>query len=361
MKIQVSIYSITPFDAESGTAIQFRWDGNMAFKNRCIIKDNDTYTTVYDHTIDSFESCHPLDLSMFTSPLINGRKYLAYIIVYDRNGIASDIQSTGTLFLCLKTPTFLFSDLPPDNMLTSSTQTLTLSYSQENGELLNEWSITIYSMSRTEVSSSGSKYSLDNLEYTFSGFVNNTDYYIRAEGKTENGMPVDTGYIPVKVRYDANGIFSLLQPVNIAEKGVINLTCNIVSAEGDLIKDGIYIHDTCLDLRDNVLEYNRGFNLMNDFSLAFVFYGARFNQCICKFSAADAQALSGRIFCRIGRFGSMDFKICYELQLKSHGMAITHFSNQIDIPKDHDLIGLLVVRKNSLYHIEIKNIGKADV
>lgn len=361
ISIQASIYPITPFDASLGSTISFRWDGNMAFKNRCIIKDSDTNKAIYDNTVDSFESYHVLDLNKFTQPLENGKEYLAYIIIYDRYGTASDIQLTGAMFLCLKTPVFRFTGIPSENTLTSSTQTLTLSYEQENGEYLNEWAITIYSSSKTQVSTSGTKYGSDVLEYTFSGFVNNTDYFIRAEGKTVNGMPIDTGYISIKIRYDTNGIFSLLQPVNVSDKGAINLTCNIISAEGDLIKKGIYINDTYLDLRDNVLEYNRGFLFQNDFSLVFVFFGADVNQCVCNFSSPDKRDLYGSIICRIGRFGTSEYQVCYELRLESGIMVSTLFSNKIDIPASDDKIGIVITREKGLYNIKIKNLGKAGV
>lgn len=360
IKIQASIYSIAPFDAGLGTTISFRWDGNMAFKNQCIIKDNDTNTTIYDNTVDSFESYHVLDLTKFTTPLQNGKKYLAYILIYDKHGTVSDIQTNGSLFLCLCSPVFNFINIPSENTLTASTQTLTLSYSQENGELLNEWSITIYSSSKTEVSTSGEKYGADVLEYTFSGFVNNTDYYIRAEGKTVNGMSVDTGFVLIKIRYSTNGVFSLLQPVNVAEKGVINLACNIISAEGELLSDGVYINGTYLDLRDNTLVYDRGFAFQDDFTLVFIFYGAKINQCVCSF-ASDNDELLGYVLYRVGRFGTPEYQACYELQVKSGTMQLTNFSNKIDVPADDDKVGVSIVRKEGLYNIEIINLGKAGV
>lgn len=59
--MQAIIHTISPFDAAVGTTIKFSWDGNQAFKNRCVIKNNDTQEVVYDVTVDSFKLEHKID------------------------------------------------------------------------------------------------------------------------------------------------------------------------------------------------------------------------------------------------------------------------------------------------------------
>ena len=84
-KIQATIYPIVPFDAVIGGTIKFNWSGNQAFKNRCIIKNNETAAVVYDKTINSFKYEHPLDLTVAT--LSNGNKYNAFITVFDKDNV----------------------------------------------------------------------------------------------------------------------------------------------------------------------------------------------------------------------------------------------------------------------------------
>ena len=49
--MQAIIYDISPFDASVGTIIKFSWNGNQFFKNRCVIRENESNTIVYDNTI----------------------------------------------------------------------------------------------------------------------------------------------------------------------------------------------------------------------------------------------------------------------------------------------------------------------
>jgi hypothetical protein len=97
--LQAIIHTIAPFDASVGTTIKFSWSGNQAFKNRCIIKNNDTQEVVYDVTVDSFKLEHKIDLKQAT--LANGIKYVAYITVFDNENVESDIQSVGMLIILI--------------------------------------------------------------------------------------------------------------------------------------------------------------------------------------------------------------------------------------------------------------------
>lgn len=107
--MQAIIYDISPFDASIGTTIKFSWNGNQFFKNRCILRENESNTVVYDHTIETFKQEHNIDLAKAT--LQNGKKYNAYITVFDKENQESDLQSIGKSFLCLKTPVFTFSNI----------------------------------------------------------------------------------------------------------------------------------------------------------------------------------------------------------------------------------------------------------
>ena len=108
--MQASIYNIEPFDVAIGTTIKFSWTGNQVIKNKCIILDHDTNTEVYNNVIDSYRLEHTLDLTKING-MVNGKKYVAFITVFDQYGDESDIQTSGRIFLCLKTPTYKFSNV----------------------------------------------------------------------------------------------------------------------------------------------------------------------------------------------------------------------------------------------------------
>lgn len=357
--IQATIYPITPIDAEVGGIIKFSWQGNQAFKNRCIIKEHDTGTIIYDKTIETFKYEHVIDLTIAT--LINGTKYSAYITVFDIDDTESDIQPLGEPFLCLKTPIFSFANIAEGSVISSSAYTFSLMYEQEDGELLDSWAITLYSTSHTSLSSSGTIYDTSDLSHTFSGFSNRNQYSLRAIGKTVNGIELDTGYVTITVTYSVKDVFSLLDPINVVEQGAIHLLSNIVSSEGHLLKDPVYIDGDFIDLRDNELSYTEGYEFRDDFSFVNVFYGAQPNQEILTMSSATEGELELSVKYRVGKFGSDVMMAQYELTVTNGLGSRVYYSESIDIPEDTDLIGLLIVRQNGFYVIEAINLTKAGI
>ena len=354
--MQASIYNIPPFDAAIGTAIRFAWNGNQIFKNRCIIKNNETEEIVYDHTIESFKYEHPVDLSL--ANLINGVKYNAFITVFDKDNLESDIQPVGKTFLCLALPLFRFTNLSEGQVISASSYTFNLSYSQENGELLDSWEMSLYTKSHTLLSASGTNYDTDALTHTFAGFTNKSEYLVRATGKTVNGINVDTGYVSLSVTYSIRDVFSLLEPTNLAGQGAIQIRSNIVSSEGHPESEVSFINGEYADLTNNSVSYTEGFELKKDFSLAILFYHATPNQEVLHLESENPNALTLSVTYRIGKFGSEALSACYELKATSYWVDYVRYSNLIPIPQADEKTGLLICRTNGLYEIEIINMGK---
>lgn len=359
--MQAVIYKILPFDALIGTTIRFSWSGNQVFKNRCIIKNNETDVTVYDNTVPSFRLEHTIDLTKTILPLENGVKYKAFITVFDKNDRESDLQSLGTAFLCLKTPVLEFLDLTDGETIASSSYTFSLNYTQEDGELLDSWAIHVYSRDHTLLSSSGIQYETGQLSYPFSGFSNRSEYLIRGTGQTVNGLELDTGYQSISVLYDTYEIFSLLELTNLRKTGAIHMKSNIISANGTLDQEpGVYIDGTALDLTDNQVTYKEGFLLNGDYSFVILFRGMQPNQEILHLSAEDPEALSCTVTYRIGKLGSEEMQGCFELKVVSHDITSVYYSNKINLPSETDRIGLNVYRSQSCYGIEAANLGGDD-
>lgn len=218
---------------------------------------------VYDKTINSFKYEHPLDLTVAT--LSNGNKYNAFITVFDKDNVESDPQQIGQAFICLKSPSFAFTNIVSNQVISASSYTFSLSYSQENGELLDSWSISLYTKSHSLLSTSGTQYDTSVLSHTFNGFTNKNEYSVRAVGKTVNGIDVDTGYINLSVTYSIRDVFSLLEPTNLAKQGCIQIRSNIVSSEGHPESEAIFINGEYVDLKNNSLSYTEGFALKGIF------------------------------------------------------------------------------------------------
>lgn len=353
--IYANIYPISPIDADIGGTIRFNWSGNQAFKNRCIIKDNDSSEIVYDYTIETFKFEHQIQLDQVN--LVNGKKYNAFITVIDKAGMESDLQPLGTLFHCLSTPSFQFSNVTDGQIISSSSYEFFLDYNQAENELLDSWSIALYYYSQLQVATSGTKYDTEKLSYLFAGFDNKKEYYIRGTGKTVNGIPLDTGLIKISVTYEVRELFSLLEPTNLPDIGAVQIRSNIVSAEGHLEKQGTYINGEYIDLRDNTLTYSEGFVLNGDFSFVTFFYGMEPNQEIVRYTGDN---LILKITYRVSKFNTSELQGCFELRVESSGITYTLFSNPLELPLDNSLIGLCLVRQNGYYNIETIKLKEVE-
>lgn len=353
--IYASIYPINPIDAAIGGTIRFAWNGNQAFKNRCIIKNNETNEVVYDNTIETFKFEHPIVLNQ--ANLINGQKYNAFISVFDKAGNESEIQQLGALFYCLSIPVFQLSNVADGQIISSSGYEFFLNYSQAENELLDSWAITLYSHSQTEIATSGVNYEVNTLSYLFAGFENKKEYYVRATGKTVNGINLDTGLIKISVTYETRELFSLLEPTNLPDSGAVQIRSNIVSAEGHLDKTAVYINGELIDLRDNTLTYTEGFLLPGNFSFVMYFYGIRPNQ---ELLLLTGDGILVRILYRLGKFNTDTLMGCFELQVERNGCTYTLYSNPLVLPIDSYLIGICLIRENGLYNIEAKKIKEVS-
>lgn len=239
--MQASIYPITPFDAKNGTVVHYSWNG-VQTEVAITVKD-DTGETAYNHSVRT-------NLKQIAIPgnyLTNGKTYTAYITITDASDRTNDNADVGIPFLCRETPTFEFDWAGTGAEKTGDTYYLNayafnfnIKYSQSNGERLTSWQITLYSSDRIQLSTSGIMYNptytesggvvTSNLSYQFSGFGDRGNYYIRADGRTQNGIEVETEYIKLSSNYASKSIFSMLKAENVPEDGRIYIKSDIISA-----------------------------------------------------------------------------------------------------------------------------------
>lgn len=258
-----SILPIIPFDPTNPYNIEFTYSDNQSVKNRAVITDNETGSIVYDSTQSSMRLYHTLPANTLTA----GKKYLVQIQVYDIENNYSNL-SDSVLFLCLTTPTFGFSNLTNGAIYRNTDINLELIYSQLENEQLKNYQFILYNASKVQIDSSDLSYDKYNLSYTFYGLENNTTYYFRAIGETQNGFLLDTGYIEINV-------ILIVVPVDIAvklendyESGVVRLSFNIKDVHYTLTGDEDYtISDGMLTLHNTALSYDDGFAIEDDFSL----------------------------------------------------------------------------------------------
>ena len=259
-----SILPIIPFDPAKDYNIEFIYHDNQAVKNRAVITLNDEKgEVVYNETVESMALLHPLP----ANTLAAGNKYLVKIQVFDSGNNSSDF-SESVLFSCLTTPEFKFENLENDSVYKQANITLQLKYEQEENEQLKNYQIIQYDGSKVEIASSDVMYEKENLTHTFYGLENNNTYYFRAIGETQNGMPLDTGYVGINVELVTLPIDAIFELENDYWNGVVRLLFNIKDVRYELTGDEDYTFSNgMVTLNNTSLIYNEGFEATYDFTL----------------------------------------------------------------------------------------------
>ncbi len=276
------LYSQVAFDATNAQAFAFGViGGDQVTRNRLVIINQSTGSTVYNQIQTTYSLTHTVPANTLT----NGVYYSAYLITYNANGNASP-RSNSIQFFCYSAPSFQFTNLPIGNVVTNSSFTFEVTYSQAQGELLDTYSFTLYDAAQSQISTSGIKYigssvaPPTSISYTFSGFSDQTSYYIRANGQTEQGTLVDTGLIAINVSYVKPNIFSIIELNNNCQGGYINIKSNLIEIRSSSNPSPpIYVDNkTAVDARGDgrYVEWNSGFNIDSDFTASL--WGRRFNK-----------------------------------------------------------------------------------
>ena len=255
-----SVYAVDAFDPAYSHSFEFYYVGNQAVSNRAIITDNSTQTQVYNVKQDGLRLNHVLP----ANTLSVGHSYTIQIQVYDVDGNQSNL-SNSVLFYCFSTPQFYFSNVNDGDVLYAANFELKLTYSQQESEPLSEYKYYVYDNTKSLLSASESYYTDANLSYILYGLKNNMTYYVRAIGKTQHGMSVDTGLIEVIIKYNTVKSNVLFEAINNRQTGCIILRTNILSVGYSTENDNYTIENGEVHLENNILTYETGVN--GDFCL----------------------------------------------------------------------------------------------
>lgn len=241
--------NIGVFDADYPYIFTFSYNGKQAIRNRAVIRDNSTFAVIYDHDQDGLRLNHTLPANTLT----NNHTYTVQFQVFDTDGNSSGL-SESSVFSCHTTPQFYFSNLNPGDIISAANLTCELHFSQNEGDSLREYHYYLYDSNRSQLSVSDSCYSMESSRYTYYGLENMTSYYIRALGKTVYGFEIDTGCIPIHVKYNTIPTNIAVQAIN--RDGKILLDVNIISTDYDLDNDNYKLENGELTLTDNRILYH---------------------------------------------------------------------------------------------------------
>lgn len=267
--VRPTLLSVAAFDATQVQEFAFTIQGvsDQIVANQLTIYNQETNDIVYQEKQETFNYVHTVNAGELT----NGTYYNATLSVFDANDNQSP-ESIPIQFWCYTTPTLNFTNLPTSNIVTNAAYTFEFTYDQNEGEPLNTYVVNLYNSSQVLLSSSGTLYATDgtppyNGSYTFTGFDNNTVYYVQVTGATIEGTVVSSTLQQFNVEYLKPDVFTLLQLVNNCDEGYITITSNIVIIDGTSNPDPpTYIDNQEVDLTEDGswVEWNDGYSITGD-------------------------------------------------------------------------------------------------
>lgn len=351
------LLSTNPFDATKAHTFVFTSSGSGAniVSNVLTIRENATFSIVYSETEISYEYRHTVPANR----LKNGTVYTASVVTKGSDGAQSE-PSNQIVFLCLETPILGFTNIPANNTIDNNSFQFNLQYNQANGELLDSVIFNLYNISGELISTSGE---LNNFpvipataSYLFSGFKNNTEYYVEAIGQTVNGMQLSTGNVLLIVSYIDDTLYSKLNLVNNCNGGYVTISTSVIAIVGNSNPSPpVYINNDSVDLRasGSWVDFDSGYSFRSNEFTAKI-WGNRFtlNSRILKMSTVDGRLLTVEY--------KTDDNVNAYAELTVYGKSPTKYladSNVIPIPSNTNQIFVMLRSIGGVYSINLYDRG----
>ena len=137
--------------------------------------------------------------TLASSGIKNGREYKFLITQWW--GIESIQQTTASVFITRAAPTITISTIPAP--VESKACTFTAAYSQAQGDSLNwvQWQIAEKGKADAPFFNTGKITGTGELKAEYDGFFTNTNYIIKCDIETSNGIEATTGWVEFRVEY----------------------------------------------------------------------------------------------------------------------------------------------------------------
>lgn len=227
------LYAISAFDATKEHIFTFSYSGEQIISTHARIYNNETGAIVYTGTCETSKPYFILPAGAISNS--NVPYNIDIRVRINADDIAYSEYSDKVQFWCITTPTFVFNGLSAAsvNTIRDSSYNLSLQYVPADGETeqLDSYEYFLYNNLKNTVDTSGVFYALGK-SFVLSYLLDDANYYVRATGITQNGMKLDTGYVPIYVHYEVNNTYLAVDPTNRFRYGDILVKSNIVSVDG---------------------------------------------------------------------------------------------------------------------------------
>lgn len=333
------IKHIQPFDANKDYEISISWLGNRAHANRIYIYDNETNTLIFDHTVSSYALKHIIP----ACTLINGKKYVVQVQMISGDNIPSPL-SDKIMFYTFEMPEFYFENVPDASVIDNSSFTASIHYYSSDWEDIGKYVFYLYDASKKLLRTSKELTDNINISYTYQGLDNNTVYYIRCIGVTQNGMELDTGYVEITVKFENPNKYARIYATPLPSQGCIQVASNLIIIQYNGTDSFEYI-DGMIDLRDKTLYYNKGFLIKDDFTL--LLRGTNLWQT-AEILKMNNENLGLMVSSRIYTDGTLRFRL-----MVPNGVGNYLLYSEPQVFENTDMITIALRRKNNVYQLKV--------
>ena len=353
-----TLNSTAAFDATKQHTFTFNViGGTQVVANQLVIRNNITNEIVYTEKQETYKYEHIVNAGELT----NGIYYNAVLITFDAQGNESQ-ASIPIQFYCYTAPTIQFTNIPASGIIQNASFSFEFLYTQAENERLNSYVVNLYNSAKILLSTSSNVYVLNGTppytgSYLFSGFENNTVYFIELNGVTINGTVVSTGLLQISVNYTQPDLFSLIELSNNCNGGYITLKSNIILIEGSSNPTPpVFIDNKEVDLTgsESWVDYSSGYNVSNNFlARAWVRKPTPYSTLI-KFSNADGQTIDIRFMKGYEYATDETMKAYVEVIVSSLlGRNYYIYSNYVPILADDKYYTIWLTRVNNIYQIQL--------
>lgn len=357
--VRPTLLSVAAFDAKQVQKFAFTIQGasNQIVANQLTIYNQETNDIVYQEKQETFNYVHTVNAGELT----NGTYYNATLSVFDANDNQSP-ESIPIQFWCYTTPVISFSNIPSTNIINNSSFDFQFLYTQTENEPINSYVINLFNSSQVQISTSGILYANNGTppftgNYTFTGFENNTVYYVQVTGTTTEGTVVNTGLQQFTVQYKYPDVFALAQLNNNCEEGYVTITSNFVLIKGESNPSPpIYINEEEVDLTSNGswVQWSEGFNITGNMLARVWFRNPNNYTSILKFSNAQGQTITLNFMLRYENVESSTMGAYVEAYIESlDGFYYYIFSNYVAPLDDSEGYVLYFKRINDIYSLQL--------
>ena len=356
-----TLLSQVAFDATTENTFYFNVinSSSQIVSNTLTIRNNSTNTIVYQQNQQTFQYSHVLPANQ----LSNGTYYNATISVFDSEGNQSS-NSIPIQFWCYTTPELNFNNIPTSNIINNSTYNFQFTYTQNENEPLNTYTVNLFNSSQVQISTSNEQYATSGTppyvgNYTFTGLTNNTQYYIQVTGITIEGTLIQSTLEQFTVQYIQPVSFAILQLENNCDEGYITILSNMISIDGTSNPDPpVYIDNEAIDLTDNGswAQWNQGFSINNNMLARIWFKNPNLYTNLIQFSNTQGQTIQLNFMLGYENNTSSNLQAYIEAYITSiTGLSYYIFSNyvdQLDTSQDKEYV-LYFTRNNDIYSLQL--------